>query len=146
MAATAEGEAADVASDDEDSVDFCGMLECEKDLKDYNNNEASFSSPTAHQPTSQEDIWACAPPPLHCHSVQQVPAEEPHDPGPEDEPRGPTNEQMMDKSDWQILPRHFHCYNTMYGPYTLDACADKLGMNAMVSTYRTSKEDCCMMD
>ena len=52
----------------------------------------------------------------------------------------------MDGSVWQILPRYFSNYNAVYGPYTLDACADKLGLNAMVSTYWNPKEDCCKVD
>lgn len=146
VAATIVEEAADEGCDDGDSVEFFHMVECEKDLKAYIEVQAPSTAPTVHQITSQDEVWTSASPSHPCHSDQHNPVEQMHDPRPPDGIQLPSNDQAMDRSDWQILPRHFSNYNAAYGPYTLDACADNLGLNAMVSTYWTAKEDCCKMD
>lgn len=122
------------------------MVECEKDLKACIEVQAPSTPPTVHEITSQDEVWTSASPSHPCHSDQHNAVEQMHDPRPPDGIQLPSNDQAMNRSDWQILPRHFSNYNAAYGPYTLDACADKLGLNAMVSTYWTAKEDCCKMD
>jgi len=48
--------------------------------------------------------------------------------------------------EWQILPRIFTEFNTKYGPYTIDACSDKLGRNSMVNTFWSQNQDCRTQD
>lgn len=45
--------------------------------------------------------------------------------------------ETVDKSDWQIFPRLLTKYNNLYEPFTVDACADQKGMNAMVENLWT---------
>ena len=61
-----------------------------------------------------------------------------------DEP--PVKSRYVDKSDWQILPKFFHKYNTQYGPFSIDACADKQGRNAMVPRFWSIQDDCRKAD
>ena len=52
---------------------------------------------------------------------------------------------QQDKSDWQFLPRLFMGLNSEFGPYTVDACADLAGTNALVPLFWTEKDDCTKM-
>ena len=53
---------------------------------------------------------------------------------------------QQDKSDWQILPRVFKPLDLEFGPFTLDACADRAGTNAMVDVWWSSLDDCTKME
>ena len=54
--------------------------------------------------------------------------------------------RQQDKSDWQILPMHFNRISLLYGPYSVDACADLAGTNAQVTTFWTKLTDCTKQD
>ncbi len=49
-------------------------------------------------------------------------------------------------ANWQLYPRIFARYNRELGPFTLDACADVHGRNAMLPTYWTAEHDCRKQD
>ena len=57
--------------------------------------------------------------------------------------------QVMHKANnlnWQVYPRVYAHYNGLLGPFTLDACADVHGRNAMHPTYWTAEQDCRRQD
>jgi hypothetical protein len=79
------------------------------------------------------------------------------EPKPEPEPDLETGEKppptaeppfasTVDRSDWQILPRFFQEYSALCGPFTVDACSDPKGLNAMVENFWTEKYDFCKQD
>ena len=49
--------------------------------------------------------------------------------------------QRCDRSDWMVVPEVFEELNSRFGPFTVDGCADDLGLNAFVSSnfYSPSK-------
>ena len=68
------------------------------------------------------------------------------EPGSAEAPTQSESPLPVHSSEWQILPRIFNDLNSKYGPYTIDACSDKLGRNSMVNTFWSQNQDCRTQD
>ena len=57
-----------------------------------------------------------------------------------------TEAERQDKCDWMIKSSIFSQYMAQYGPYTVDACADPNGDNALLPRFWSDQDSCITAD